>query len=149
VSISKGLPPAGLPLMPDFAGKSADQVRAWAKDVGADVKIKENPRAVGPAGTVVKQDPQAGQPLLEGQDVQITIVPYSSAHGTRLNFVVPKGMGDVMVRVMARDSRGESQVYEGKHKGGAKLEIPIGVQTTTRFRIYTNDILKEERVVEP
>lgn len=149
VSISKGMPPAGVPLLPDFTGQTADQVREWAGGVGASVKIKENPKAIGVSGTVVKQDPLPGQPLMENQDVRVTIVPLNSDQSTRLTYIVPTDAGEVTVRVMARDNRGESQVYEGKHHGGAKLEIPIGVTVTTRFRIYVDDLLKEERVVEP
>jgi serine/threonine-protein kinase len=150
VSVSKGLPPAGLPLLPDFAGKSVDDVKTWAAGVSASVKVKEDPKAVGPLGSVAKQDPIAGQPLLEGEEVQVTIVPLVAAgQGARFTYKVPDGAGDVTIRIMARDNRGESSVYEGKHKGGAVVEIPIGVNTTTRFRVYMNDVLQEERVVEP
>jgi eukaryotic-like serine/threonine-protein kinase len=148
VEISKGLPPAGLPLLPNFIGQSAQAVESWAKDVGAKVKTREDAKAVGVSGSVVKQYPVAGQPLLEDQDVSIVIVPLDSGGG-RFTYKVPSDQGEVTVRIMARDSRGESKVYEGKHKGKETVEIPIGVNTTTRFRVYVEDILKEERVVEP
>jgi len=149
VEISKGLPPVGLPLVPDFFGKTPQEAQDWATGVRATVKIKENPKAIGPAGTIVKSDPPAGQPLLEGQELQLTIVPISAGSGSRLTFEVPKDSpADSTVRIMARDNRGESLIYEGKHAGGAVVEIPIGINTTTRFRIYVNDLLTEERVVE-
>lgn len=149
VSVSKGMPPAGLPLLPDFIGQASSSVQEWAGGVGAAVKMKENAKAVGPAGTVVKQEPEPGQPLMEGQDIRITVVPLSSNSSSRFTYVVPRDAGDVTVRIMARDNTGESQVYEGQHKGGAKVEIPIGIEVTTRFRVYLDDILKQEKVVEP
>lgn len=149
VSVSKGMPPAGLPLLPDFIGQASSSVQEWASGVGASVKIRENAKAIGPAGTVVKQEPEPGQPLLEGQDIRITVVPLSSSQSSRFTYSIPSDLGDVTIRIMARDNTGESQVYEGKHKGGTKVEIPIGINVTTRFRVYVDDLLKEEKVVEP
>lgn len=149
VEISRGLPPAGLPLLPSFIGKPARFAEEWAKDVGAKVKMREDPKAVGVSGTIVKQYPTAGQPLLEDQDVSIVIVPLESGQGSRFTYKVPSDSDSVTVRIMARDNRGESKVYEGKHQGGQTVEIPIGINATTRFRVYVDDILKEERVVEP
>jgi serine/threonine-protein kinase len=150
VSVSKGMPPLGLPLLPDFIGQASSSVQEWASGVGAQVKMKENAKAVGPAGTVVKQDPEPGQPLMEGHDIHITVVPLASSQSARFTYVVPaSGPDEVTVRIMARDNTGESKVYEGKHRGGTKVEIPIGITVTTRFRVYVDDLLKEERVVEP
>ena len=144
------MPPSGLPLLPDFIGQASSSVQEWASDVGATVKIKENTKAIGPAGSVVKQEPAPGQPLLAGQDIRITVVPLSSSQNSRFTYDIPKDAGeDVTIRIMARDNTGESQVYEGKHKGGTKVEIPIGINVTTRFRVYVDDLLKEEKVVEP
>ena len=53
------------------------------------------------------------------------------------------------VRIVARDNRGESEIYKGDHDGGQTIEIPMSMTTTTRVRIYVNDILKDERVIEP
>jgi hypothetical protein len=118
--------------------------------VGASVKTKEDAKAVGVAGTVVKQNPAAGQPLMEGEDVQITVVPLVAAgQSSRFTYQLPADSGEVTVRIMARDNRGESKVYEGKHQGGTTVQVPIGINSTTRFRVYVNDVLKEERVVEP
>ncbi len=150
VRVSQGLPPAGAPLLPDFSGQTLDVVRSWAAGVRAEIHVKENPKAAGAAGTVVKQSPAPGQPLLEGEKVKITVVPLlSSGKGSRLTYLVPRGEDEVTVRIVARDNRGESEVYEGRHEGGEKVEVPIGVNSTTRIRIYVNDVLKEEKVLEP
>jgi len=150
VVVSKGYPPAGAPLLPDFYSQSAELVRDWAEDVGAQVLITEDEKAVGISGTVVRQDPVPGQPLLRGNKVRITIVPLLAASkGSRFKYSVPADRNDVSVKIMARDNRGESQVYKGDHKGGDEIEVPISVNSTTRFRIYLNDTLEEERVIEP
>lgn len=149
LEVSKGPPPSGLPLAPDFSGKSSDEAAAWATSVGAPYRIKEEPKAIGAAGTVVRQEPPPGQPLLEGQELVLTIVPLSGGNAARLTFDVPSDVDDAQVRVIARDNRGESQIYEGRHEGGESVDVPVAVNTTTRFRIYVNDVLQEERVVEP
>ena len=149
VDVSKGPPPAGLPLLPNFIGKPTEDAREWAADVNAQIKIKEDAKAAGPAGTIVRQDPQPGQPLLEDQDVLVTVVPLTGGQKSRFGYHVPADAGEVTVRIMARNDQGETKVYEGKHKGGATVEIPAFVKTTTRFRVYVDDVLKDERVIEP
>jgi beta-lactam-binding protein with PASTA domain len=136
-------------LLPDFSGKPVDSAREWASGVNASVKVKEDAKAVGVAGTIVKQDPPAGQPLLEDQDVLVTIVPGVPGSKSRFSYQVPSDAGDAVVRIMARNDQGETKIYEGKHKGGAVLEVPVSVKTTTRFRFYVDDVLKDEKVVEP
>ncbi|MCG3204543.1 MAG: hypothetical protein KCHDKBKB_01258 [Elusimicrobia bacterium] len=148
VEVSKGSPPVGLPLLPDFIGKSMEEVTQWATGVNAKVKIKEDPKAVGLTGTVVKQVPTPGQPLMEDQDVMVTIVSVSGA-APRFTFSVPGDPVEVTVKIMARNDKGESQIYEGRHKGGTLIEVPVAVTVPTRFRVYVDDVLKEERVVEP
>lgn len=147
--VSKGLPPLGAPIMPDFFGKTVDNLQDWAKGVQAKVKITEDPSGVGVSGTVIKQDPVAGQPLLEGDIVRATIVPGGAKKGPRFSFVVPKDKPEVRIRIMARDNKGELEVYQGKHKGGETLEVPMNISTTARVRVYIDDVLSEERVVEP
>lgn len=150
VEISKGPPPVGLPLVPDFIGKAVSVANEWAGGVNANVKVKEHAGAIGSAGTIVKQEPAAGQPLLEDQDIAVTIVPLAAGNSkSRFSYEVPGDQSDATVRIMARNDQGESQIYEGRHKGGAVVEVPVQVKTTTRFRVYLNDVLKEERVIEP
>jgi serine/threonine-protein kinase len=150
VDVSKGVAPVGAPLVPNFIGRSVASAEDWAKTSGAELAIKEDRKAVGVPGTVVKQDPAGGQPVLEGESIELTVVPQNAASPTdRLTYVVPGSGGEVVVRIMARDNRGETQAYEGKHPGGFTLTIPISVKSPTRFRIYVDDLLTEERLVEP
>jgi serine/threonine-protein kinase len=149
VEVSQGMPPAGVPLLPNFVGQSAKEVRDWAQGVGVSVRIKEDMKALGAPGSVIKQDPLGGQPLLEGDDIQITIIPTSSGSGKRLTYQVPTDIQEAVVRIVARDTKGENQIYEGKHGATSVVDVPVEIQSTTRFRIYVNDVLKEERVIEP
>lgn len=150
VEVSKGNPPPGAPIAPDFIGQRIGNARGWAEDVGVKVRMKEDVKAVGVSGTVVKQRPRPGQPLLPGEALEITVVPLlASSQGFRLSYEVPKGDDEVVVRIVARDNRGESEVYQGIHAGGTTVEIPMEVTSTTRVRVYVDDILKDERVVEP
>lgn len=149
LEISKGTPPSGLPIAPDLVGKTADEATSWGATAKIGVKVKEDKTAGGVPGAIVRQLPAAGQPILEGQDLSVTIVPLTGGTASRLTFDVPTDVDDAAVKVVARDNRGESVIYEGKHEAGAKVEVPVAVNTTTRFRIYVNDVLQEERVVEP
>jgi eukaryotic-like serine/threonine-protein kinase len=149
ITVSKGPPPSGLPIAPDLGGKTADEVNRWSRESKIEVTIREDKSAGGIPGTVVKQVPAPGQPILEEQALIVTIVPLSGGTASRLTLEVPSDVDTASVRVVARDSRGESEVYEGRHAGGSKVDVPVAVNTTTRFRIYINDILQEERVVEP
>lgn len=149
LSISKGPPPSGLPIAPDLGGKTADEVNKWSAEAKLEVAIKEDKAAAGIPGTVIRQVPAPGQPILEGQVLTVTVVPLTGGTASRLSLEVPTDVDTAVVRVVARDSRGESEVYEGKHPGGATVDVPVAVNSTTRFRIYINDVLQEERVVEP
>jgi serine/threonine-protein kinase len=150
VQVSKGLPPAGVPLVPDFIGQSIEDAEEWAEGVSASLDTTEDAGGVGPAGTVVKQTPAGGQPLLEGEKLRLSIVPRKAGSGTnRFAYQIPGGEGEVVVRIMARDARGENQVYEGRHAAGELIEIPVAITSTTRLRIYLDDVLKEEKVIEP
>jgi serine/threonine-protein kinase len=149
VDISKGPPPVGAPIVPDFSGKPGSAAQDWAHGVNARVDVKEDSKAVGPAGSVVKQDPIAGQPLLEDQTLSLTVVAGGASPGPRFRYDIPADKGQVTVRITARDTKGETTIYEGKHKGGQTVELPIAVSAPTRFRIYLDDVLTDERVVEP
>ena len=151
VEVSKGAPPAGVPIMPDFTGKTAEEAHQWAAQNAAVIDTKEDPNAVGAAGTVVRQSPKPGQPLLDGQSGQIVIVPATGASSSkRFTYQVPADAGsEVTVRIMARDEHGETKVYEARHPAGARVEIPVAVNATTRLRVYVDDVLKDEKVIEP
>jgi eukaryotic-like serine/threonine-protein kinase len=149
IEVSKGPPPSGLPIAPDLIGKMSDEATQWGTTTNVAVKIKEDRNALGSPGSIVRQTPAAGQPVLEGQDLVVTVVPLTGGTASRLSFEVPTDVDEAIVRVVARDNRGESQIYEGKHQPGAKVEVPVAVNSTTRFRIYVNDVLQDERVVEP
>lgn len=149
LQISKGPPPSGLPIAPDLGGKTTDDANAWGTANKVNVKVKEDQSAAGKPGAIIRQEPPPGQPVLEGQDLTVTIVPLTGGTASRLTFEVPTDVDVAMVKVVARDNRGESTIYEGKQEPGAKVEVPVAVNTTTRFRIYINDVLQEERVVEP
>ncbi len=149
VDISKGPPPVGVPLVPDFTGKTVGAVQEWAQGINLKARIKEDSKAVGPPGTVIKQDPVAGQPLMEDEELVVTVVGGGASAGPRFHYEIPADKGEVMVRITARDTKGETKIYEGKHKGGQTIELPIAVSVATRFRIYLDDVLTDERVIEP
>jgi serine/threonine-protein kinase len=151
VDVSKGLPPAGSPIVPDFIGQSLENTQQWAKDMTVKIKVREDAKAAGAAGSVIKQKPSPGQPLLEGDELTVTIVSLlGGAQGARVRAKIPAGAGDrVHLKIIARNNRGENEIYSGDHKGGDVVDVPVNVNSTTRFRIYVDDVLQEEQVLEP
>lgn len=149
VDVSKGLPPAGSPLTPDFIGQHLENAREWAMGVNAKVNIKENNKAAGTAGSVVKQKPAPGQPLMAGEDLSLTIVPLVGGGGSHVRAKIPPGTGRVHLKIIARNNRGENEIYSADHKGGETVDVPVNINSTTRFRIYIDDVLQEEQVMEP
>ena len=79
----------------------------------------------------------------------MTVVAGGASPGPRFHYDIPSDRGDVSVRITARDTKGETTIYEGKHKGGQTIELPVAVSVATRFRIYLDDVLTDERVIEP
>jgi serine/threonine-protein kinase len=150
VVISKGPPPAGVPLVPGFIGRPAAEAEAWAQSVNAPLKTNEDKTAQGAPGTISAQKPVAGQPVMPGDTVEITVIPGQVAPESNfLRFDVPAGTGDVAVRATVRDNDGERQIYRESQPAGTTINIPLSVKSTSRVRIYVDDVLKEERVVEP
>jgi eukaryotic-like serine/threonine-protein kinase len=149
VQVSKGPPPSGAPIIPDFFGQTIEAVQKWAEGVNVKVKISEDEKAVGIAGTVIRQSPLVGQPVLEDDMIRVTVVPLAAQKGERFSYQVPADRTETVVKIMARDNKGESQIYKRNHKGGDTIEFPIAVSATTRVRIYLDEILQEERVIEP
>ncbi len=151
LGVSQGPPPAGMPVAEDFVGRPIEDVKVWAESRGVRLDIKEDAKAVGQSGTVVQQDPIPGQPILPKENFKITIVPLlASGQGFRLTYQLPKDAPNPSdVKMVARDSRGESEVYNGKHAPGQVVEIPMNVTSTTRVRIYVNGLLSDEKVLEP
>lgn len=149
LDVSKGLPPSGALTVPDFRGQSSDKAREWAEGANVQFKVVEDPKAMGLAGAVIRQNPSAGQPLLEGDTLRVTVVSLTAQASERFRYTIPSGKGDAVVKLMARDSRGESEIYKGTHKGGDVVALPIAITSTTRIRVYLDDILVEEKVLEP
>ena len=150
VDVSKGLPPAGAPIVPNFIQQNVENAREWALAVNTKIDVREEASAVGVAGTVVKQSPSAGQPLLVGENLVLTIVPLvASEKASRLSYSMPAGNAEALLRILARDNRGENEIYSGVHNPSEVVEIPIQVSATTRVRIYVDGLLQEERVIEP
>ncbi|OVE75902.1 hypothetical protein BVX98_06750, partial [bacterium F11] len=149
LAVSKGAAPAGSVIVPNFIEKRIDTVEDWAAQLGIKVKMKEDPKAIGRAGIVVKQRPLPDQPLID-EAFFVTIVPLlASEQGFRFSYKVPRGLGESEIRIQARSNRGEYDVYHGQHHGGYLIEVPMDIDSTTRVRVYIDGDLKHERVIEP
>jgi len=147
--VSKGPAPSDVDIIPDFIGRNVDDLQDWARKSKTKLKITENPKAVGSPGTVVQQNPKPHQPVVDGAASAVVVPLVSSKQGFRFSYVVPRGEDEVIIRIQARSSKGEFDVYSGKHEGGERIEVPMAIQSTTRVRVYVDGRLDKEEVLEP
>jgi hypothetical protein len=99
---------------------------------------------------VIEQVPLADQALQEGTVVRVVATPAAagSAGAVRLRYEVPSGNDRVQLRMVARDESGEHEIFRGERNGGDAVEVPVPGAGPTRVRIFLNDLLVDERIVE-
>lgn len=146
--ISKGNPPDNVKLMPDFRNKSVEEIRAWAREEGYALGIKESTSSVTLSGLVLDQDPLPDQPLTPGMSIRAVTSPMkSSSSAVHLRYEIPRGTDKVQVRIVTRDELGEHEIFKGEENAGDVLDIPLSSAGPTRARIFINDVLVDEKVV--
>jgi serine/threonine-protein kinase len=74
IDASKGPLPDGAMIIPNFLGRSVSEVRKWTETNNIGLQIREQTIVGGTPGTVTKQVPSVGQPVLEGDKVRVTVV---------------------------------------------------------------------------
>lgn len=70
---SKGPPPEGVLLMPDFIGRPRDEAETWAADKNVNFILSEESRSDVPAGAVLRQSPEPDGVLKEDSTVRIAV----------------------------------------------------------------------------
>lgn len=147
LKVSKGPPPEGTLLMPDFRNQPLTRAMEWANAQNVRVNVTEevNPNMV--AGLILRQAP-APDGALDSPAEAAFVVAKSSlsvSNAKVIRYEVPVGSDEVQLRILLRDGKGERQVYQGKPAGGAIIEIPVAAEGEARARIMVNGILVEER----
>jgi serine/threonine-protein kinase len=148
VTVSKGPPPVGVLLMPDFVGKPFSSAKEWAEDqrVKASVEEEKGPADAVP-GTVLRQIPAPDTIVDEAARVRFVIVSSGDKATVPVRYDVPQGSDRVEVRLVLRDEREEKEVFRGFREGGERVEALVSPQGAARVRIYVNGVLVEEKPV--
>jgi beta-lactam-binding protein with PASTA domain len=151
LKVSKGLPPEGMSLMPDFVNQSITQARQWAEERKIAPEIKEEQTTVFLPGVVIRQFPAPDTAVTEKTAISFAVAFSSgTVEGTALSvrYQMPAGSGSARVRVMLRDDAGEREVFSSVQGSGSLVEVPVSPQGPARARIFINGVLVEERELQ-
>ncbi|HVC08815.1 MAG TPA: PASTA domain-containing protein [Elusimicrobiota bacterium] len=153
VTLSAGMPPVGVILMPDFNRKNAAQAQIWGEKDGINVAVSSDPTSLFPYGVVLTQTPDPDTVLQSGATVSFVIsgrlgsAPLS--RGMRMfSYRIPKGgAAESLLRVVVQDKYGEREVFNGLRRAGQRVAVPIEepAGVTVHVKIFLNGILVEER----
>jgi len=156
LTISLGNPPEGILIMPDFIGKKLSEVKEWAQENKLNIQIVESKQESSSEEIVLAQEPEPDTVLTFDTNIIIT-VPRSSYLPSELpekkpvtifHYEVPQGSKETKIRIVLIDSRGEQEIFSGIKMPGSKIDIPYTKEGKAKVRIFSNDILTEERELQ-
>lgn len=150
VVVSAGPPPEEIVLMPDFLRKNLAEASKWASEVSVPLAISKDSSSLFPYGTILAQDPAADAVVDDETKVKLTISARPTdakdkASMTELQYQVPQGSADALVRILLTDTHGERELFNGLRAPGTKIDLSVPQAGRARVRIFLNGILVEER----
>jgi serine/threonine-protein kinase len=148
--VSKGPPPEGTILMPEFKNQPLTRAMEWLGARGLKAVVTEEVSADMLPGVVLGQTPPPDTLVSVSVPVEF-VVSRSTLTVADTRFVryeVPSGSDRVLVRIVVRDENGEKEVFQGYQDAGTSVEAPAVVRGPSRARIFVNGVLIEERVIE-
>lgn len=148
LTVSKGGPPAGTVLMPEFVNKPYSLARQWAEDQSLTPTVEETLAQDALPGLVLKQTPSADTPVGKDADVRFVVSKSDSKKSkdvTLIRYNVPEGTDRVQVRIVLRDDAGEREIFSDEQSAGSRVEVPVSIDGPARARIFVNGVLVEER----
>ncbi|MBK8576273.1 MAG: PASTA domain-containing protein [Elusimicrobia bacterium] len=151
LKVSKGPPPEGMALMPDFINRPYASAKQWADEQKISPEMKEELTAVFLPGVVIRQFPSADSAVTEKTPVAFVVSLSSSTEskvGATVRYQLPPGSDSAKVRVVIRDDGGEQEVYSAVQSPGSVVEVPVSPQGPARARIFVNGVLVEERPIK-
>jgi eukaryotic-like serine/threonine-protein kinase len=153
LKVSKGPPPEGTLMMPDFVNQPLSMARDWTEEKLLKIQVSEEAHPDLAPGTVVRQSPAPDTALTAGQSVSFTAsTPGKGGGGGSgarwVRYQVPEGEERVKVKVVLRDEGGEKVLFDDVRSPGALVEIAATPKGPGRVRIYAGGVLVEERVIE-
>jgi serine/threonine-protein kinase len=150
VVVSRGEPPEGVVLMPDFLRKNLAEASQWATEKGVPLTIDKDASSLFPYGTILAQDPQSDSLVADDTQVKFTISgrpreAKDTAAVVNFQYKVPQGSSESLVRVLMVDQHGERELFNGLRQPGTKVDLSIPEAGQARIKIFLNGILVEER----
>ncbi|MBI5595891.1 MAG: PASTA domain-containing protein [Elusimicrobia bacterium] len=150
VVVSAGSPPEEIVLMPDFLRKNLAEASKWASEVSVPLAINKDASSLFPYGTILAQDPAADAVVDDETKVKLTISARPTdakdkASMTDLQYQVPQGSADALVRILLTDTHGERELFNGLRAPGTKIDLAVPQAGRARVKIFLNGILVEER----
>lgn len=152
VAVSLGKPREGFVLLPDFVGRSLSDSEIWARENSIGLTVRKQYINLAEEGQIIFQSPAAEAALKP--DTAVTVIAATRERLERnrifeLPFEVSQADRERLVRVTLSDPWGEREIYRRMQPPGSKLDLSFSIAGPRgKARIYVEDILVEERVLE-
>lgn len=138
-------------LLSNFTGHQLKKVTNQIRNAGFKLgRVRYVERDTERSGTVLKQDPKPGNPVVRGQEISLVVARLGSDMGssspktfTVYNFTIPAATTPGKIRVILDNRDGEKDIYSRGHKPGDALSLLVEVAGKTTIRIYLDDDLLE------
>jgi eukaryotic-like serine/threonine-protein kinase len=142
-------------IMPDLRGQPQSIANEMAASIGLRVeKVRYMDRPEARAGSVITQQPAAGQRVMAGQGVELVLAkrettPTSSV-GTFTLFQhrVLAGMGPRRVQIIVSNADERRQVFDQVREPGGEVRVLVKVKGDTVAKVYYDGVLIEEKRIE-
>jgi eukaryotic-like serine/threonine-protein kinase len=142
-------------IMPDLRGQPQSVANEMAASIGMRVeKVRYMDRPEARAGSVITQQPAAGQRVMAGQGVELVLAkrettPTGSV-GTFTLFQhrVLAGMGPRRVQIIVSNADERRQVFDQVREPGGEVRVLVKVKGDTVAKVYYDGVLIEEKRIE-
>lgn len=149
VVLSDGPPGSDVLLIPDFVGKTLQEVKAWTSSHQVSLTVKEEANINKAEGEILMQTPTGDSPLHPGDPlVVVANTALTSTTGPHVHYDVPQGTSDKDIRILVMDESGEREVFRKSQSPGSRIDFPVEVKGHARARVLVNGIMVEEQELQ-
>jgi serine/threonine-protein kinase len=149
--ISDGIPPEGILLMPNFAGKKGTDAKEWAVKESITAEMKSEPSAAVLPGNIIRQYPEADTDISKFESVTFYVAAETksekSLSETVFNYSMPNAGGSKRIRLVLTDDNGEKTVLNAVRKPGTKISIPLQTKGDAIVKVYINKVFIEDVIL--
>jgi eukaryotic-like serine/threonine-protein kinase len=142
-------------VMPDLRGQPQSAANEIAASIGLRVeRVRYMDRPEAPAGSVIVQQPSAGQRVTGGQGVELVLAKRESTPtnsvGTFTLFQhrVQVGTGSRRVQIVVSNADERRQVFDQIREPGGEVRVLVKVKGETVAKVYYDGVLVEEKRIE-